>query len=134
MTEQTTPTPLPRAEAGSAILACWADAIVEPMEWGGRLVWMVSGAQGNSTTLTVGRCYIDPGHANPRHYHPNCDEVLHLIKGTLLHSAGDEVVTMSAGDTISIPANVLHNAQNIGDEEAVMVITFSTPDRQAVGE
>jgi quercetin dioxygenase-like cupin family protein len=84
--------------------------------------------------MTIGRCYIDPGKANPRHYHPNCDEVLHVLHGTIEHSAGDELVTMGPGDTISIPAGILHNARNIGADQAVFVIAFSSADRQVVGE
>ena len=111
-----------------------ADAVVtEPQDWG-RLEWMVSGALGNSTTMTVGRCYIRPGRQNPRHYHPNCDEVLHVLQGTILHSLDDQTVTMGPGDTISIPAGKLHNARNIGADDAIFVITFSSPDRQTVGE
>jgi quercetin dioxygenase-like cupin family protein len=110
-----------------------ADHKVEETGWG-RLVWMVSGALGNSTTMTVGRCYIQPGMENPRHYHPNCDEVLHVLQGTIEHSLDDQSVTMTAGDTISIPQGALHNARNIGAEQAIFVISFSTPDRQTVGE
>jgi quercetin dioxygenase-like cupin family protein len=111
-----------------------ADAIeVEETEFG-RLEWMIAGRLGNSTTMTIGRCYIDPGKANPRHYHPNCDEVLHVLQGTIEHSAGDDLVTMGPGDTISIPTGVLHNARNIGDDQAIFLIAFSSADRQVVGE
>ena len=41
---------------------------------------------------------------------------------------------MNPGDTISIPAGVIHNATNIGDEEAIMVISFSSADRHTIGE
>lgn len=116
-----------------AALSRVADHIVEEMDWG-RLIWMVSGRQGNSSTMTVGRCYLDPGRANPRHYHPNCDEVLHVLTGTIEHTLGDEMVVMQPGDTISIPRGVMHGAHNIGTEQAIFVITFSTPDRQTVGE
>ncbi len=116
-----------------AALARESEHEVEETPWG-RLVWMVAGRLGNSTTMTVGRCYIDPGQANPRHYHPNCDEVLHVLQGTIEHSAGDERVRMGPGDTISIPTGVVHNARNIGREQAVFVISFSSADRQTVGE
>ncbi len=113
---------------------CAADeAQVHDMDWG-HLEWMVSGELGNSSTMTVGRCYILPGRENPRHFHPNCDEVLHVLTGTIEHSFGDEVIPMTAGDTISIPIGVMHNARNVGDDEAVFVIAFSTPDREVVGE
>ncbi|GAA1566344.1 MULTISPECIES: cupin domain-containing protein [Kribbella] len=111
-----------------------ADAVtVEEQPWG-RLEWMVSAALGNSSTMTVGRCYIRPGEQNPRHYHPNCDEVLHVLQGTIEHTVDDDKVRMGPGDTISIPTGALHNARNVGEDEAVFVICFSTPNRETVGE
>lgn len=110
-----------------------ADFAVEEQDWG-RLVWMVSGALGNSTVLTVGKCFIKPGRANPPHYHPNCDEVLHVVRGHIEHRVDHEYVEMKAGDTISIPTGVMHNARNIGAGEAEFLITFSTANRQVVGE
>jgi len=100
-------------------------------EWG-HLEWMASRAIGNSTTMTFGRCYIAAGAANGWHYHPNCDEILHVIAGSIEHSLGDSLFAMTVGDTISIPAGVVHNARNIGDSEAVMTISFSSADRQSV--
>lgn len=121
-------------EATAAVRLARPDANeIDKTEWG-RLVWMVSRALGNSEEMTVGKCFIDPGQANPRHYHPNCDEVLHVLSGTILHTLGDEEFEMSEGDTISIPRNTLHNAANIGDDEAVLMISFSSADRQVVGE
>lgn len=110
-----------------------ADNEVEEHDWG-RLVWMVSGKLGNSDTMTVGRCHIAPGRANPRHYHPNCDEVLYVLQGTIEHSIGGDRMAMAAGDTISIPSGVMHNARNTGLEEAIFVIAFSSADRRAVSE
>lgn len=118
---------------GKASLSRSADHLIEEQTWG-RLVWMVAGRMGNSETMTVGCCYIDPGQQNPRHHHPNCDEVLHVLRGTIEHSAGDEVVQMEPGDTISIPAGVVHNARNVGNDQAVFVISFSSADRQTIGE
>ena len=109
------------------------DVIEEEQEWG-RLVWMVSGALGNSDTMTVGRCHIGPGEQNPRHHHPNCDEVLHVLRGTIEHSLDDGPFRWPPGDTVSIPSGTLHNARNVADEQAIFVISFSTPDRQTVGE
>ena len=106
---------------------------IQETHWG-RLEWMVSGQLGNSDTMTVGRCYIDSGHENPHHYHPNCDEVLHVIEGTIEQLCDDEVVVMGPGDAVSIPAGIVHNARNVGDGRAVLLIAFSSPDRQTVGE
>jgi quercetin dioxygenase-like cupin family protein len=114
-------------------LARVADRVVEPQSWG-RLEWMVRGAMDNSDTLTVGKCFIEPGEQNPPHLHPNCDEVLHVLRGQIEHRVGDEYVEMGPGDTISIPQGAVHNARNIGDDEAEFVIVFSTAHREVVGE
>ncbi len=110
-----------------------SEVVVEPQEWG-RLEWMVSDAIGNSDALTMGKCFIQPGKANPVHHHPNCDEVLHVIRGRISHRVDDEIVEMTAGDTVSIPMGAIHNAINIGDEECELLITYNTAKRQVVGE
>lgn len=106
---------------------------IEEHDWG-RLTWMVAGRFGNSDTMTVGQCLIRPGEQNPVHHHPNCDEVLHLLAGEIEHRLGDDYFPMSAGDTVSIASGTVHNARNVGSTDAVMLISFSSPDRRTVGE
>jgi quercetin dioxygenase-like cupin family protein len=106
---------------------------VEPTSWG-RLVWMVGGRLSNSATLTVGKCYIAVGSANPRHYHPNCDEVLHVLQGEIEHSLNEETFRLSAGETISVPLGSMHNARNLGAQVAELLIVFSSADRQTIAE
>jgi quercetin dioxygenase-like cupin family protein len=111
-----------------------SDYQVVKQPWG-ELTWFVSRELKNSDALTVGKAVIKPGFESPRHYHPNCVEVLHVLKGKILHSIeGGKKVEMSEGDTITIPANIPHNAKNIGAEDAVMIVCFSTADRKAVNE
>ncbi len=98
----------------------------------GRLTWFASGELGNSATMTVGCSHLRPGQMNPRHFHPNCEEILHVLQGRIVHSLNDEEVEMAPGDTVSIPPNAVHNARNIGDTEAVLFICFSSADRQTV--
>jgi quercetin dioxygenase-like cupin family protein len=90
---------------------------------------------GNAGELTVGRCEIRPGCANPRHRHPNCEEVLHVLQGRIAHTAeGGSEVELLPGDSISIPAGVAHNARNLGGETAVLTISFSSANRETIGE
>lgn len=103
-------------------------------DWG-NLVWYAGRSLGNSTDLTVGRCTLKPGCSNPRHYHPNCSEILVVMKGRIRHTISDtEEAEMNEGDTVTIPANLWHHATNIGESEAVLFIAFSSADRQTVGE
>ncbi|MDP3073661.1 MAG: ThuA domain-containing protein [Opitutaceae bacterium] len=105
---------------------------VVAMPWG-ELRWFTSAEMKNSRTMTTGVAIIKPGQSNPRHFHPNCDEILHVISGKIRHSMNEVTVEMNAGDTVSIPQGVLHNAANIGPENAVLAISFSSAYREAVG-
>lgn len=103
-------------------------------DWG-RLTWFASRPLGNSEEMTIGRCVLKPGEKNPRHYHPNCSEILVVIQGRIRHTtAGDTETEMGEGDTVTVPANTWHSATNIGEGEAVLFIAFSSADRQTIGE
>jgi quercetin dioxygenase-like cupin family protein len=105
-----------------------------PFEWG-HLTWFANRALGNSDKLTLGRCVLKPGMSNPRHYHPNCTELLVVLSGRIMHTSGpDEERQMETGDVVSIPANNWHCARNIGDCEAVLLIAFTSADRETIGE
>ena len=108
-----------------------ADAAHVPME-SGALTWLASRALGNSETMTVGRAMLPPGGMSPRHFHPNCEEVLHVLQGRILHTIGGDKAGLADGDTMTIPAGVVHNARNIGDTEALLLICFSSADRETV--
>jgi quercetin dioxygenase-like cupin family protein len=100
----------------------------------GKLVWQVSAAIGNSRAMTVGVCYLNPGCHNARHCHPNCDEVLVVKSGRIIHTLGGEEREMETGDVIVVPTGVMHGARNIGDEPAELSISFSSADRQTILE
>jgi quercetin dioxygenase-like cupin family protein len=97
-------------------------------DWGS-LTWLASAKLGNADELTVGRVIIKQGCNNPRHAHPTCEEVLYLLAGTLEHSAGDQVVTLHAGDTLTVGAGIFHNAVSVGDCDADMIVTYSDANR-----
>lgn len=107
------------------------DHLVEPMPWG-RLEWSVAARLGNSETMTIGTCFIDPGNQNGRHYHPNCDEVLRVVRGRIIQSWDGVEVEMGAGDVISIPSGVVHHARNVGVEVAELAIAFSSAHRETI--
>jgi quercetin dioxygenase-like cupin family protein len=103
-------------------------------DWGS-LNWYASGALGNSSEVTVGSCRLKPGRSNPRHYHPNCSEILVVIEGEIRHTMADGTESeMRPGDTVTVLPNVWHRATNIGPSEALLFIVFTSADRQVVGE
>jgi oxalate decarboxylase/phosphoglucose isomerase-like protein (cupin superfamily) len=100
-------------------------------DWG-TLTWFVSRELKNCESMTVGRCVLKTRFSNPRHIHPNCDEVLHLISGRIICGVGENEFTMGPGDTITIPTSLPHYAKNIGIVDAIMLICFSSADRQSI--
>lgn len=112
-----------------------AESATERQEshWGA-LQWLASAEIGNADGLTLGRVTIRAGASNPRHCHESCEEILYLLRGRLVHTLGDGSFTLEAGDTISIPAGVYHNAASVGAEDAEMIVAYSSATRDFVLE
>lgn len=98
----------------------------------GALKWLCNRELAPNAQQTFGLCHILPGQCNPLHYHPNCEEILHVIAGECDHSFDGEWAHLSPGMTICIPAGVRHNLVNNGWEPVACLISFSSPDRQTV--
>lgn len=98
----------------------------------GTITWLASAQRGNAAGGTLGRVVISPGCANPPHRHDRCEEILHLLSGTLLHRIGDAEVRMVAGDTLVIPPGVVHCGRNDGDEPADMMVSYDSADRDFI--
>ncbi len=98
----------------------------------GSITWLCSGDLQADAETTFGYVEIRPGMKNPKHLHPNSDEVLFLIEGELDHSLGDTVHHLTAGMAIHIPRGVEHDAVNTSDRMARMVVSYPTPERQVV--
>lgn len=105
-----------------------SDATAIDHGWGS-LTWLASSELTGTRGVTLGRTIIRPGERNPRHRHNTCEELLHVLRGRLRHSVDEESVVLESGDTLTIPAGVFHNAMNIGDEDADVIVAYSTGQR-----
>jgi quercetin dioxygenase-like cupin family protein len=93
------------------------------------ITWGFNGLIAPDAQMTFGYVVIEPGHSNPVHVHPTSEEVLYLISGELEHSFNAEVVRMGPGDAIRVPAGVVHDARTIGSVPAVMIVCYSSANR-----
>ena len=115
-------------DESSLLRSAGADRI--SADWGS-LTWYAGRPLGNSTEMTVGVAIIKPGCGNPLHSHPNCSEVLVVMQGSITHVIEDgKQVEMGERDTIVIPATLPHKETNTGNEDAVLLISFSSADGQ----
>lgn len=101
----------------------------------GQITWVHGAEVSGSEELTVGEVIINPGMENPYHSHPNCEEVLFLISGELVHTLGDdEPHRMGPGMSIRASRNIKHNAKCISAEPARMVVAYSSARRETENE
>jgi quercetin dioxygenase-like cupin family protein len=70
------------------------------------------------------RVDIAPGVLAPNHTHPG-EEVAYVIEGVLEYQLeGIPPVTLKAGESLFIPAGMIHSARNIGSVNAAELATY----------
>lgn len=121
----------PTESLGTSRVTAIDDDAALRFEWGS-IQWLCSGQVYDDAQQTFGHVRILPGQKNPRHHHPNSDEMLLLLEGELNHSLGGEIFRLTPGDAIHIPQGVEHDALNTGDTVARMIVAYPTSDRRVV--
>jgi quercetin dioxygenase-like cupin family protein len=96
----------------------------------GSLRWMMNGKIEPGAGVTLGVVELKAGQSNPRHVHPNCEEVIYVLSGTCRHEVGKETVTLRPGDVLRIPAGVPHMATALGNEPSRSIVVYNTGERQ----
>ena len=77
---------------------------------------------------------VTPGHSGEAHRHPNAHEVIYLIKGRVEVRAGAETFSLDVTDALAIPGGLSHQIHNRGTEDAELLISYSTGDREYAPE
>lgn len=122
----------PNGDAGKGVTVVRGDVAPRDDYGWGTLQWLANGRLAPGCGQTFGVSTIGPGHGNPLHYHPNCEEILYVASGQCRHTYDGAAVDLATGDVIVIPAGVRHNLKNTGDTDVVCIISFSSPDRETV--
>ena len=73
--------------------------------------------------LTSGVCEIEPGGALELHRHPTL-ELYYFLTGSGIVWLGDEERTVTAGVTVSIPADLPHGIRNTGSDVLRLFYVF----------
>ncbi|RGT24411.1 cupin domain-containing protein [Bacteroides stercoris] len=79
-------------------------------------------SQETSTPLTqIAVTRLKAGEMAKEHLHPTMEEFFLFQKGDAIMTVGEEQITCSSGDFISIPANTLHALKAITDIEIITI-------------
>ena len=68
---------------------------------------------------------IEPGGETPIHYH-DCEEVVVVIQGSGQLTIGEEITEFSSNHTLIIAPEAVHQLINSGNEEILLLATFSS--------
>jgi mannose-6-phosphate isomerase-like protein (cupin superfamily) len=85
------------------------------------------------TNLLFVRCQIPPGHAHQFHHHPRMEEILYILSGTAEQWVEREKRVMTAGQSLYLPAGVMHGTYNIGAEPLDFLAILSPAQSEAPG-
>lgn len=121
-----------KAAVKPMVCATHADQIpAQEFPWGS-LKWVCNEKLAPGAQQTVGLATILPGHGNPLHFHPNCEEVLYVLSGCGTHTSEGHTIELKPGTTLCIPVGVKHKLTNTGSEPLKTLVTFSSGDRKTV--
>src|SRR3954464_11078803 len=98
------------------------DTIQGPV--GGPLTFKVRGHQ-TGGALTALENVIPPGEGPPLHTHAEEDEFWWVIEGELRFTLGEERKSARAGTFVFVPRGTPHNFQNVGKEDARILVMFT---------
>ena len=86
---------------------------------------LVDARQG-AQSLNVGHLTIGVGNSISTHIHPDTEEAMVIVEGTLESILGDEVVTVGPGDAVVAPAGIKHGFVNRSAGPARLMAIFPT--------
>ncbi|MQG18339.1 MAG: cupin domain-containing protein [SAR202 cluster bacterium] len=78
-----------------------------------------------SDSLSVAEVNVETDSTVPTHLHPT-EEAMFITEGQLEAVIGDEIVSVSAGQTVYAPAGIKHGFRNISGAKASILAIFPT--------
>ena len=96
----------------------------EKQEWG-TLHWLSNPPTTAAKQLTVLEATLRPGKGHSFHKHLNQEEVLYVVSGRLEQWIDREKRILGAGDSVFIPAGIVHGSFNADKGDLKLVVIFS---------
>ncbi len=94
-----------------------AQAEREKLDWG-TLAWLSRPTTTEAEQLVVIEVNLSPGHGHNFHKHPEQEEVIYVIEGSIEQWLRQEKRTLQPGDSVFIPADTVHASFNVSSRPA----------------
>ena len=75
--------------------------------------------------LFAARATILPGQGHGFHRHPGREEIIYVLEGAIAQWVDQERYVLRAGDSVCVPADVVHASFNAGPAPAVLFVVLS---------
>lgn len=98
--------------AGMFVMA--ADARTEELDWG-TLRWLCTPETVGARDLAITQVWLKPGLGHDFHRHPGQEELITVLEGQIEQWLEGERRTLLPGDSVFIPADVVHASFNNGE-------------------
>ena len=99
------------------------DTRQEVLDWG-RLGWLSTPLKTGAEQFTVVEITLPRGRGHNFHRHPDQEQVVYVIAGTIEQWIKHEKRILGPGDSAFIPADTVHAYFNIGTTEAKLIATL----------
>ena len=102
---------------------------LESFDWGS-MTWLLDAESCAGAGLSLARMTLEASRTAPRHRHPDCQEALHLLSGTVELRIGTDSRLLEAGGSALIPKGIAHSLRNPGSAPAVLMIAYGSGARR----
>ena len=97
-------------------------------DWG-NMDWLADAGTQTGLGLSFARMTVLSGKTSPAHRHPNCNEVIHVLSGTIEQRLGEHWTERKPGDTITILSGTVHQTRCTSPTPAILMIAYSDDTR-----
>lgn len=100
-----------------------SETATEELDWG-KLTWLSRPQATGSEHLTVIHVELFPGKGHDFHKHPDQEEVIVCLRGTVEQWLGEEKKILGPGDAVFVDKGAVHATFNESDEPAILMVTL----------
>ena len=90
--------------------------------------WYFKDGLGDSESLVLVRARIENGAGHPFHSHPEMDEIIYVLEGSMEQWLERERRIVGPGESVYIPRGVIHGCYNVSAGDCVF-LAILTPSR-----
>jgi quercetin dioxygenase-like cupin family protein len=95
----------------------------EMLDWG-MMGWVSRPATTGARQLTVMEVTLTPGNGHNFHKHPEQEEVIYVVEGTIEQWLEQDRKQLGPGEAVFIPADVVHASFNVGSGPAKLLVSL----------